>query len=174
MDRDGVVNRAFVRNGVPVSPQSLKEVEILPGVKKSILLLHQHGFDIVIVTNQPDVARGLVTRDSVTKINELLKLDLGINHFYTCFHDDLDNCSCRKPEPGLILKAAQDLAIDISRSSLVGDRWRDIAAGQKAGCKCFFIDYEYMERSPTPPFTQVSSLFEATRMILERQNDDIN
>jgi len=168
LDRDGVVNRAFVRNGVPVSPQSLNEVEILPGVKESILLLHQHSFDIVIVTNQPDVARGLVTRDSVTKINELLKLDLGINHFYTCFHDDLDNCNCRKPEPGLILKAAHDLAIDVSRSSLVGDRWRDIAAGQSAGCKCFFIDYKYTERSPPPPFTQVSSLLEATRMILER------
>lgn len=174
LDRDGVVNRAFVRNGAPTPPRTLEEVEILYGVKESIMLLKQHDFEVVIVTNQPDAARGLVTRDSITQINELLKLHLGIIHFYTCFHDDSDKCECRKPEPGLILKAAQDLGIDLANSSMIGDRWRDIAAGQSAGCECFFIDYKYMEKSPTPPFTRVSSLIEATRMILEKLNDDVS
>jgi len=174
LDRDGVVNRAFVYNGVPMPPRTLEEVEILFGVKESIVLLKQHDFEVVIVTNQPDVARGFVTLDSVTQINELIELHLGITHFYTCFHDDSDKCNCRKPEPGLILKAAQDLGIDLSHSSMIGDRWRDIAAGQSAGCECFFIDYKYLEKSPAPPFTRVSSLIEATRMILEKSNDDIN
>jgi len=167
LDRDGVVNRAFVLNGVPRPPRSVDEVEILFGVKESILLLKKHNFEIVIVTNQPDVARGSVTRESIIQINELLKLNLGINHFYTCFHDDPHKCDCRKPKPGLILKAAQDLDIDLSRSSMVGDRWRDITAGQSAGCKCYFIDYEYLEKSPTLPYTQVNSLNEAVKMILE-------
>jgi len=168
LDRDGVINRAFVRNTVPTPPRTLDEVEILSGVKESILLLKQHNFEVVIVTNQPDAARGLVTRDSVTQINELLKVKLGVNHFYTCFHNDSDKCNCRKPEPGLILEAAQDLAIDVSRSFLVGDRWRDILAGQRAGCECFFIDYNYVEKSPSLPYTRVSSLNEATQMILEK------
>ena len=174
LDRDGVVNKAFVRNGLPTPPQKLEEVEILLGVKESILRLKQQNFEVVVVTNQPDAARGLVTRGSIAEINEFLKLHLGINHFYTCFHDDSDKCNCRKPEPGLILKAAQDLDIDVSRSSLVGDRWRDIAAGQRAGCKCFFIDYKYSEKSPSLPYTRVSSLTEATQMILEKSNDDVN
>lgn len=168
LDRDGVVNRAFVRNTVPTPPRTLDEVEILSGVKESILLLKQHNFEVVIVTNQPDAERGLVTRDSVNQINELLKVKLGVNHFYTCFHDDSDKCNCRKPEPGLILEAAQDLAIDVSRSFLVGDRWRDILAGQRAGCECFFIDYNYVDKPPSLPYTRVYSLNEATQMILEK------
>lgn len=167
LDRDGVVNRAFIREGVPTPPRTLGEVEILSGVEESVVLLAQHNFEVVIVTNQPDVARGLVTRDSVNQINELLKIHLGIIHFYTCFHDDSDECKCRKPEPGLIEAAAVDLDIDLTRSFMIGDRWRDIAAGQSAGCDCFFIDYKYAEKSPLLPFTRVSSLFEATRLILE-------
>ena len=160
LDRDGVVNRALVRDGVPTPPRTLEEVEILSGVKESIFLLKQHKFELVIVTNQPDVARGLVTRDSVNQINKLLKVSLGINHFYTCFHDDSDNCDCRKPEPGLILNAAQDLALDVSRSFLIGDRWKDIAAGHRAGCECYFVDHQYTENSPTLPYTRVSSLLD--------------
>lgn len=167
LDRDGVLNRAFIRHGVPTPPRTLEEVEILFGVKESIVLLAQHNFEVVIVTNQPDAARGLVNRDSITQINEFLKLHLGITHFYTCFHEDSDECKCRKPKPGLIQKAAEDLDIDLTKSFMVGDRWRDIAAGQSVGCNCFFIDYKYAEKSPLFPFTRVSSLFEATRIILE-------
>ena len=174
LDRDGVINRAFVFGGVPTPPKSLDQVEILTGVNEAIELLRERNFVIVVVTNQPDVARGLVSQESVEEINTYLSQKLGIKHFYTCLHDDSDECNCRKPKPGLIMEAARELDSDLHKSFMVGDRWRDIAAGQAVGCKCFFIDYKYDEISPVLPFTKVSSLIEATRMILENPDDTFN
>jgi D-glycero-D-manno-heptose 1,7-bisphosphate phosphatase len=170
LDRDGVVNKAFVVNGLPKPPRTIREVEILPGVQRAISMLRQQNFEIVIVTNQPDAARGLVTVESVAEINDYLKLELGIAHVYTCFHDDTDECNCRKPQPGLILRAAKDLAIDLSASSLVGDRWRDISAGQAAGCETYFIDNLYSEVQPRKPYTTVSSLLEAVELLTGDQH----
>ena len=170
LDRDGVVNKAFVVNGLPKPPRTIREVEILPGVQRAVSILRQLNFEIVIVTNQPDAARGLVTVESVVEINDYLKLELGIAHVYTCFHDDTDECNCRKPQPGLILRAAKDLAIDLSASSLVGDRWRDISAGQAAGCETYFIDNLYSEEQPRKPYTTVSSLLEAVELLTGDQH----
>ena len=158
-------------DGAPTPPKDINEVEILSGVRKAIELLRERNFMIVVVTNQPDVARGFISQESVEAINTYLSQELGIKHFYTCFHDDLDECNCRKPKPGLILDAAGDLDLDLNKSYMIGDRWRDINAGQAAGSKCFFIDYQYEEKSPVLPFTRVSSLIEATRMILENLDD---
>ena len=174
LDRDGVVNRALVIGGIPMPPRNLEEVEILDGVKEAIRLLHERNFVVVVVTNQPDVARGVATQESVELINCYLSRELEINHFYTCFHDDPDGCDCRKPRPGLLKDAAQDLNLDLYKSFMVGDRWRDIAAGHAAGCQCFFIDYGYLEKSPVSPFTKVSSLIEAIRLILENPDDTIS
>lgn len=173
IDRDGVINRAIVIDGTPVPPKDLNDLEVLSGVKEAIKLLNENMFEIVVVTNQPDVARGIVDQDSVETINAYLAQELGIVHFFTCFHDDPDDCDCRKPKPGLILNAAQELNLDLRKSFMIGDRWRDIAAGQGAGCKCFFIDYQYQEKSPILPFTKVSSLIEATRLILENVDDTL-
>jgi D-glycero-D-manno-heptose 1,7-bisphosphate phosphatase len=174
LDRDGVINIAFKLKGVPVPPRSINDLQILDGVKEAIKLLNARNFMVVVVTNQPDVARGIVTQESVETINLHLRNELLIKHFYTCFHDDQQGCDCRKPKPGLLQKAAQDLGIDLHRSYIVGDRWRDIAAGQAAGCECYFIDYEYSETSPQLPFTKVSSLIEATYSILEISNDSFD
>ena len=171
LDRDGVINRAYVVDGVAAPPKNLSDVEVLSGVKEAIKLLNENNFVVVVVTNQPDVARGVVTRQSVEVINSYLGHELGIEYFYTCYHDDPQACNCRKPKAGLILNAAEELNLDVPRSFMVGDRWRDIAAGQAAGCKCYFIDYEYKEKSPVLPFTKVSSLIEATRLILENPDD---
>lgn len=165
LDRDGVIVRAFVLDGVPYPPKNLGDVEILAGVQESITLLTQSNFEIVVVTNQPDVARGVATQESVETINAFLSNKLGICHFYTCFHDDSDGCDCRKPRPGLLLSAARDLNLDLHTSFMVGDRWRDIASGQTAGCKCFFIDYGYVEKPPALPYVKVASLIEAARYI---------
>ena len=89
-----------------------------------------------------------------------------IENFYVCPHIDSDNCKCRKPKPGLLLKAAEDLNLDVRKSYMVGDRWRDVGAGQSAGCKNFFIDYNYSEKRPVEPFVTVSSLLQATEIIL--------
>jgi D-glycero-D-manno-heptose 1,7-bisphosphate phosphatase len=173
LDRDGVINKAFVIEGVPSPPKNLSDVEVIVGVKEAIKLLNKNRFEIVVVTNQPDVARGVVTRESVELINSYLGHELGIEHFYTCFHDDLEACVCRKPMPGLLQNAARELNLDLKDSFMVGDRWRDISAGQAAGCKCFFVEYNYREKSPNLPFMKVSSLLEATQIILEAPDDPL-
>lgn len=165
LDRDGVINKAIVRNGIPYPPREKFDFEILEGVKDAVEILHKSRILPVVITNQPDVSRGLISEELVewqhSKLNEVL----GIEHFYTCYHDDSDLCNCRKPKIGLIKEASHRLNIMTERSYLVGDRWRDIQAGQESGCTCFFIDYQYNEKQPLPPFYTVNSLIEAVRII---------
>jgi D-glycero-D-manno-heptose 1,7-bisphosphate phosphatase len=167
LDRDGVLNRSVLIDGVPKPPTSLEEVEILPGVIEAIQYLRRHDFVPVVVTNQPDVARGHITESQVEAINTQISARTKIDHFYTCFHDDADLCACRKPLPGLIHLASRELDLSVHESYLVGDRWRDIAAGQAAGCKTFFIDYSYDEKMPKMPYRKVLSLLEAATLIVE-------
>ena len=170
LDRDGVINRSKLVDGVAKPPNTIAEVEILRGVVDAIKILKAHNFIPVVVTNQPDVARGLTSHSQVDAMNTHIGAITNIEFFYTCFHDDADKCDCRKPAPGLINRAATELDLDIPNSFLVGDRWRDIAAGQVAGCHSFFIDYSYPEKSPEMPFTRVSSLLEAVQIMIGEPN----
>jgi D-glycero-D-manno-heptose 1,7-bisphosphate phosphatase len=165
LDRDGVINRAVVCDGRPYPPQTLAEVEILPGVEAAIFALKQAGFFIVVVTNQPDVARGKQTLETVESIHGHLGARLAIDDFRTCHHDDRDNCACRKPKPGLLRDAAADWGLDMGRSFLVGDRWRDIAAGQAAGCRTIWIDCGYAEQLPEGYDYRAKSLLDASTWI---------
>jgi transaldolase len=167
LDRDGVINRAIVRDGKPHPPQTLGEVELVPDALPALRRLHGEGFLLIVVTNQPDVARRTQERSTVEAINNHLAAALPIDEFVVCYHDD-DACECRKPKPGGILDAATRLGIDVSSSFLIGDRWRDIEAGQRAGCFNYFIDYGYAERQPVPPFSRVRSLAEAVDDIVTR------
>ena len=126
LDRDGVLNRPLIRDGRPYPPDSCQTMEILPDVLASCEVLKRLGFLLICVTNQPDIARGTADINEVTKINEMLKVKLSLTDVMTCIHDDSDNCGCRKPRPGLILEAAKKYTIDLSRSYMVGDLWRDI------------------------------------------------
>ena len=166
LDRDGVLNRTLVRDGIPHPPSSLQQLETLPGVGESLRRLSQAGFALVVVTNQPDVARGTQTRERVEQINESLRSQLPLTAIYTCYHDSSDHCSCRKPLPGLLLDAARAYNIDLSRSFLVGDRWSDIAAGQAAGCETLLIDLPYSQVDRCNPDHRVRDLPEATEIIL--------
>lgn len=171
LDRDGVINRSIVRNGKPYPPASLQELEILPGVEEAIQALRHAGFLIVVVTNQPDVATGIQRREVVEAMHRELRGKLPIDDIRVCYHTDADGCACRKPKPGMLLDAAREHSIDLSRSFLVGDRRRDIAAGKAAGCYTFFIDNGYREEAPDSPDAVVASLREASRIILqETQN----
>ena len=165
LDRDGVLNRSILIEGVPKPPSCIGDVEILDGVVEAIHILKKHEFVPVVVTNQPDVARGATTQTEVEAINSYIGAATKIQHFYTCFHDDEDHCKCRKPLPGLILRASNDLKLSVNDSFMVGDRWRDIAAGQSAGCQAFFIDYSYPEKLPTIPYRTVSSLLQAVQIL---------
>ena len=165
LDRDGVLNRSILVDGVPKPPSSISDIQILDGAIEAIQILKDNNFVPVVVTNQPDVARGITTQSNAEAINAFVGNSLKIEHFYTCFHDDSDFCECRKPAPGLIFHAAQELNLDTRRSYLVGDRWRDISAGNSAGCQTFFIDYSYPEEAPEKPYTRVFSLLEAVKII---------
>jgi len=171
LDRDGVINRSLVRDGKPYAPMHVSEFELLPGVPAALSRLRQHGFLNIVITNQPDVATGKQRREDLDALHERLKTKLAIDAIKTCCHLDVDDCACRKPKPGLLLEAAREFNIDLGASFMVGDRWRDIAAGHRAGCKiCFFIDYGYAEKGPEPPFTVVKSLENSVGLILADLN----
>lgn len=166
LDRDGVINAAIVRDGKPYPPARLEDVEVLPGVPAALADLRRAGYLLVVVTNQPDVARGTQRREVVDAIHARLRAALPLDAVYCCFHDDADRCACRKPAPGLLLEAARDLDIDLRASFLVGDRWRDTDAGAAAGCRTVFIDRNYAERRPRVFDAERSSLAEAAAWIL--------
>ncbi|HXM68739.1 MAG TPA: HAD-IIIA family hydrolase [Candidatus Acidoferrum sp.] len=167
LDRDGVINRAVVRDGKPFPPAGIDDLELLPEVASAMNSLKAHGFALYVITNQPDVTRGTQTRDAVESIHQSLSSSLPIDDIFVCYHDDNDECGCRKPLPGLLLEARSKHNIDLSRSFVVGDRWRDIDAGHNAGCKTVLIDYGYRERAPArPPEATVRSLREAADWII--------
>jgi len=168
LDRDGVINRSLVREGKPYAPVRLEEFEILPGVAEALLRLRAAGFLNVVVTNQPDLATGKQRPEVLAEMHSRLMRELAIDAIRVCPHVETDNCACRKPKPGLLVDAARDLGIDLASSYMVGDRWRDVAAGQQAGCECFFIDYEYAEKRPEKPYVAVKSLSESVDRILSR------
>ena len=156
-----------MRDGKPYPPDSLAEVEILPGVREALQSLHDANYLLVVISNQPDVARGNIKRENVELINTFLSSQLPIDYFKTCYHDDVDNCSCRKPLPGALLEAAKAYNINLSKSFMVGDRWRDVEAGESAGCRTFFINYNYLEKKPDMPNYIVYSLADVKKIILE-------
>jgi len=166
LDRDGVLNRAFVREGKPYPPPSLSDVEILPRVEVALSNLKAAGYLLIVVTNQPDVATGKTPRSVVDQINKFLRDSLPIDEFHTCYHADVDNCNCRKPNPGMFFEAARMHKINLTKSFMIGDRWKDIEAGIAAGCKTFFINYGYQEKQPDFPDFIVSSLAEAAEIII--------
>lgn len=166
LDRDGVINRALVRDGKPYPPRDTRELAIPPGVANALKRLRHAGFKLIVVTNQPDVARGTQTRAAVEKINAVLQSRLPIDEFRVCYHDDADQCACRKPGAGALLQCAQQYDIDLKTSFMIGDRWRDIEAGQRAGCKTIFIDCHYLEKEPVAPDCRVANLTEAADWIL--------
>jgi D-sedoheptulose 7-phosphate isomerase len=167
LDRDGVINRAFVRDGKPYPPPNPRELEILPGVPESLRDLKAHGYELLVVTNQPDVGRGKQSREALDAMHRDLSARLPLDDILVCCHTDQDHCDCRKPLPGMLLEAASKHNIDMASSFMVGDRWRDVEAGYNAGCRTILIDYGYSERAPDRgPDLRVGSLREAADWII--------
>lgn len=172
LDRDGVINRPVIRGGKPYPPATDQELEVLPGVPEALARLHDAGFRLVVVTNQPDVARGTQRRDVIDRMHARLAAALPIDDFRVCDHDDGDECACRKPKAGLLEAAARDDRLSLGDSFMVGDRWRDVEAGRRAGCTTIFIDWGYDERRPEHPDAVVRSLPEAADWILSRSRSE--
>jgi transaldolase len=158
LDRDGVLTEAVAVNGGPYPLPPEAGLRLLPGVRDACRALRQAGLTLICVTNQPDIARGIVSSAAVEAVNRDLAAELDLDAVYMCPHDDDEHCDCRKPLPGLLLRAALAFDIDLARSVMVGDRWRDIGAGRAAGCTTVFIDNGYDERRPEGPDIIASSL----------------
>lgn len=166
LDRDGVINRAVVEQGRPYPPASVDDFEFLPGVAEAAENLKRGGFRLIVVTNQPDVATGRQQREVVEAMHARIRRELPIDDVKVCYHIDEDECACRKPKPGMILEAASEWAVELESSFMVGDRWRDIEAGQAAGCKTILIRSAYDEQQANRPDALVDSLLEASTIIL--------
>lgn len=167
LDRDGVLNLAIVRDGKPYSPANVAELKLPQGAKQALDELKALGFKLLVVTNQPDVAKGKTTRAAVEEIHQELASLLPVDEIFVCYHKDGDGCDCRKPQPGMILEGARKYNVDLAESFMVGDRWRDVEAGQNAGCRTVFIDGGYEDTQPArPPDAHVRSLREAADWIL--------
>jgi len=166
LDRDGVINETMVLDGRPVAPASVDAVQLRPGVEEALEALRRAGFLLIVVTNQPDVGKGLVRREAVETIHAALRRRLPLDDLKVCYHVDADGCACRKPKPGLLLEAARERGIDLGQSVMVGDRWRDIEAGRAAGCRTVLVRASYDERPAERPDAAVDSLSEASAWIL--------
>ena len=149
LDRDGVINRPVVRQGRPHPPDSIDELELYPDAAASLRELQAAGFALVVVTNQPDVARGLQRERWSTKSTAELRRQVRARGSLRLLSRRRRRMRCRKPAPGLLFDAADDLGLDLGRSFMVGDRWRDVEAGRRAGCRTVLIDRQLL-RTPRP------------------------
>ena len=168
LDRDGVINRALERESKPYPPRNLAEFEILPEVPAAMARLRAAGFLIVVATNQPDVGRGTMKQEVVEEIHAHMVARLPIARVEVCYHagQGATQCECRKPKPGMLRRAAKELNLDLARSWMVGDRWRDIDCGHAAGCRTIFIDRGYAEELRQKPDYSAGNLTEAADIIL--------
>jgi D-glycero-D-manno-heptose 1,7-bisphosphate phosphatase len=167
LDRDGVLTRALVRDGQAYAPRTPAEMEIDADAPAALARLKAAGFLLVMVTNQPDVGRGITRREDVESMHATLRAALPLDACFVCYHDDADACDCRKPQPGMLLRAAAAHGIDLAQSYMIGDRWRDVDAGATAGCRTVWIDRGYNERAPDrAPDARVDSLRAAADWIV--------
>jgi len=168
IDRDGVLNKAYIRNGKPYSPDTVGEMIIVPDAAEALQRLRRHGFRLIVATNQPDIARKRLTRGEVDAMNAHLRERLPLDSIEVCPHDDADNCDCRKPKPGLLVNAAKREGIALDESFMIGDRYRDIEAGHSAGCRTVLIGDGYGETFKAQPDAKFATLLEAADWILRQ------
>ena len=168
LDRDGVINRALVRNRKPYPPDTLQDLEILPDVPEALNLLKESGFLLIVVTNQPDVGRGTQKQEPVEEMHLFLKEQLPLDDIYVCWHGQDGECKFRKPLPGMLLQASEKYGVDFQQSYLIGDRWKDIEAGKTAGCKTIFLDYHYNELLRSQPDFIATSTRKASEWIVSQ------
>lgn len=168
LDRDGTLNVQVVREGKPYAPRTLGEFRLFEGVPAACQRLKEAGYALVVATNQPDVGRGDLAQAEVEAMNARLRsLVPAIDRIEVCYDPGRGESSRRrKPEPGMLLDAAAALGLDLRRSWMVGDRWKDVDCGKRAGLRTIFIDWGYAEELAAPPDFTVKSFGEAADVIL--------
>lgn len=146
-DRDGVISEVVYRDGIHASPRNFGEFKLREGADKSLKQFRDAGFLNIVITNQPDVSRGLMEKSELDKMHQFLIENFPIDDVFTCLHDNSNDCSCRKPKPGLILEAAKKWNIDVKKSFVVGDTEKDTGAATKAGCSSILINAPYNKKN---------------------------
>lgn len=164
-DRDGILNKSFIINKKSYSPKSYQDFEIFPESIKVIKKLKKAGFLIIVITNQPDISTGLLAKKDLYKMHRDLKKTLFVDQIFHCPHTDEEGCSCRKPKPGMIKRASYKWGIDLDKSYLVGDQWKDVEAGLAAGVLTILIKRSYS--GDCSPHFIVKSLEEIVDIILK-------
>lgn len=164
-DRDGVLNVSEVRGGRPYAPKRLEDFVLAPGAVEVVSELKQAGFLTIVVTNQKDVGAGITDMSVVDAMHDRLRSAMPLDAIEVC--TCVDECPCYKPNIGMLTKAAEEFSIDLTRSYMIGDRWRDVGAGKKAGCTTLFIDWGYDETLQDTPDHIVYSLQQAGSLIKE-------
>jgi len=167
LDRDGVIVVPEFRDRRSFAPRRLQDFRLYPEAAASLQKLRQAGFLLAVVTNQPDVGNGLISRSEVEAMHEIMRRELPLDAVKVCFHGQAERCDCRKPKPGMILEAADELGINLKRSFMVGDRSSDIEAGRAAGCATVFIDLNYALPAPDSPDYVAHSIGQAAELIIE-------
>lgn len=168
LDRDGVINRKAATEGEYVT--SWEHFEILPGVAEAISGLNSADFQVIVVTNQRAISKGLMTTGDLERIHlnmchSLSEQGAKIDAVYYCPHGTEPRCACRKPEPGMLFQAAREHKINLSESWMVGDSERDVEAGRRAGCRTIRLAGN-RESERTFADLVSSSLLEAVQLIL--------
>lgn len=163
-----MLNRLVKRNGRSGSPLRLEEFALLPGAEAAVAALKQAGLLVIVVTNQPEVARRQLAPTELERMHAELRRSVPVDAIYTCPHEDADGCLCRKPKPGLLLRARDDWQINLAESYLVGDGRKDIEAGHAAGCVTFFIGSGSVDASASGTRFVVTDLPTAARLIAAR------
>jgi D-glycero-D-manno-heptose 1,7-bisphosphate phosphatase len=143
LDRDGVLVETLVRNNRAFAPVSLAEFRLEPDAGLQVGRLARAGLLPIVVTNQPEVARGIIAPAILEEMHERLRKAVPVEDIFVCAHDGPEDCGCRKPKPGMLKAAAAKWGIDLAGSFMVGDRWSDVEAGQAAGCYTVLIERSY-------------------------------
>jgi D-glycero-D-manno-heptose 1,7-bisphosphate phosphatase len=166
LDRDGVLVEAIVRDGRPYAPTSLDAFHLVPDAGTEVARLRDAGLRCLLFTNQPEVARGLLPADVLAEMHARLRAQVPLDAIYVCPHDPTDGCACYKPRPGMLHEAASEWSLDLTRSFVIGDRWRDIEAGHAVGCYTILLARPYSACSTA--HAEVESLAAAVDLVLDR------
>jgi len=170
LDRDGVINNVIIKEGKAFSPRKFEDFELVDGIKNVLERFKTEGLLNIIVTNQPDIARGLMKKEELQKMHNLIRENLPVNDIFVCTHDDADNCNCRKPKAGMLFEAVKKWDIDLSESFMIGDSWKDIEAGRNAGCTTVLIDSPYNKQIDSD--LRANELSAAAEMILNSRKKE--
>ena len=163
-DRDGTLIFSKIIKGQPIAFNKLQDIKIIPGIKETISKIKKFGYLCIMITNQPEYERKINTKKNIIEINNFVKKKLKLDSIFVCFSNNEKNYF-RKPNPGMLLLAKDKFNLNLKKSYFIGDRWRDIDAGNKVGCKTILLKYDYEEKINTKPKIQINKISELKKYI---------